>query len=220
MARKTHFAGFAAIAATLSITFAGTAFSGANAEQGVESDAIEINQPVTDEVVPVFISEEVVQPLPVVEETPELEEAAPAKPQASSLRKMVAATDTSYDLSREMECLAGTVYFESRGEPLAGQLAVATVVINRAESSRFPSSYCGVVYQRSQFSFVKGGRMPNIKRGSGAWKRAKAIARIAHDGHWDSAADDSLYFHAKYVRPSWSRQKTQRTTINTHIFYR
>ncbi len=222
MARKTHFAGFAAIAATLSITIASAEISGANAEQGVEQEIPTTSQPVTDEVVPVFVSEEVVQPLPEPEEIVEPDPAPESiqAPTASSLRNLVSQTDTNYELTREMECLAGTVYFESRGEPLAGQLAVAQVVINRTESRQFPSSYCGVVYQRSQFSFVKGGKMPRISRGSGAWKRAKAIAKIAHEGHWESEAQDSLYFHAKYVRPSWSRTKKARATIKTHIFYR
>lgn len=220
MARKTHFAGFAAAAATLAITFASAEISGANAQQGVEEEIQDFDQPVTDETVPVFISEPVIQPLPEETETVEADDAIGTALQASSLRELVANTDTEFTLSREMECLAGTVYFESRGEPLAGQLAVAQVVINRSESSRFPSSYCGVVYQRSQFSFVKGGKMPRIKRSSTAWKRAKAIARIAHEGQWESEAQDSLYFHATYVRPSWSRKKTRRASINTHIFYR
>jgi spore germination cell wall hydrolase CwlJ-like protein len=67
---------------------------------------------------------------------------------------------------------------------------------------------------------VKGGNMPRIKRGSSAWKRAKTIARIAHEGMWDSQAGDSLYFHAKYVSPKWSRKKVARATIDSHIFYR
>ena len=123
-------------------------------------------------------------------------------------------------LSEEMQCLAGAVYFESRGEPLAGQLAVAQVIINRAEDRRFPSSYCGVVFQRSQFSFVKNGHMPRIRTGTLAWKRAQAVARIAHRGLWDSEASDALYFHANYVRPSWSRRKVALATIDTHVFYR
>ncbi|MDN3646879.1 cell wall hydrolase [Pontixanthobacter aestiaquae] len=219
MARKTHFAGAVTFVTALGFTFASAELSGANAQQGVETE-VTASTPVpalTDETVPVFVSEPVVQPLPEAEEA---EETATDAPQASSLRELVRITDTSADLSREMECLAGTVYFESRGEPLAGQLAVAQVVINRAESSRFPSSYCGVVYQRSQFSFVKGGKMPRITRSSTAWKRAKAIARIAHEGHWDSEARDSLYFHATYVRPSWSYRKAKRAAISTHIFYR
>ena len=220
MARKTHFAGAVTFVTALGFTFASAELSGASAQPGAETES-EAAQPaamqaVTDETVPVvFVSEEVVQPLHEVEEQDAVPEVT-----ASSLGELVAGTDISGDLSREMECLAGTVYFESRGEPLAGQLAVAQVVINRSEDRRFPSSYCGVVYQRAQFSFVKNGRMPRIKRSSAAWKRAKAIARIAHSGSWDSAAKDSLYFHARYVKPRWSRTKKQRTAIKTHIFYR
>jgi N-acetylmuramoyl-L-alanine amidase len=119
---------------------------------------------------------------------------------------------------RQMECLAGAVYFETRGEPLEGQLAVAQVVANRAASSRFPDDYCGVVYQRHQFSFVRGGKMPRIKRGSKAWKRAVAIARIVDGEHLDSSVPDALFFHARYVNPRW--RLTRIGDVGNHIFYR
>lgn len=214
MSRKANFAGLIAIAATGTIVFASAASSGAIAQEGefAESSAL----PLTDETVPVFVSEEVVQPLSSPTETADSTDA----PQASSLKQLISAVAAPTSLSSEMECLAGAVYFESRGEPLAGQLAVAQVVVNRTESGQFPSSYCGVVYQRSQFSFVKGGAMPRINRSSAAWNRAKTIARIAHEGLWDSEAGDSLYFHANYVKPSWSRKKVARATIDSHIFYR
>ena len=220
MSRKTHTLSAAAIVAALGLTFASADISGAIAKDS----EIESNQTIAAEnpsVEPVFIAEEVVQPLAAASAEDEAKAGQLVeKPKAGSLRQLVSMTDKDYTLSEEMQCLAGAVYFESRGEPLAGQLAVAQVVINRAESPRFPSSYCGVVYQRAQFSFVKGGQMPRIRTGSNAWSRAKAIARIAHEGHWDSEAQDSLYFHANYVRPSWSRKKTRRATIDTHIFYR
>ena len=92
--------------------------------------------------------------------------------------------------------------------------------MNRAESRQFPGSYCGVVKQRSQFSFVRGGRIPAPKKSTNAWKRARAIATIAANDLWDSAAQDSLYFHANYVKPKWARKKSKRTRISTHIFYR
>ena len=168
--------------------------------------------------VPVFVEKEVVQELPAAEAVSN--NSADAAPQADSLRELVAAMPAGSQLSDELQCLAGAVYFESRGEPLDGQLAVAQVIINRAEDRRFPSSYCSVVYQRAQFSFVKHGRMPRIKTGSRAWQRAHAIARIAHRGLWDSEASDALYFHANYVRPSWSRRKVALATIDTHVFYR
>src|SRR3546814_1401361 len=85
----------------------------------------------------------------------------------------------------------GAVYFESKGETLAGQLAVARVVINRSQSGDFPDSICGVVYQPSQFSFIRDGRMPSIKTGSRAWHRAIAIAQIALNDSWDSSAERS-----------------------------
>ena len=166
---------------------------------------------------PIFVGTEVVQELP---EEPVPENGHDDAATADSLHELVSSLPAPADLTDEMRCLAGAVYFESRGEPLAGQLAVAQVVINRSESDRFPSSYCGVVFQRAQFSFVRGGAMPRINTGSAAWARATKIARIAHQGLWDSEAGDALYFHASYVKPGWARKKTRRAAIKTHIFYR
>ena len=213
-----HRATLAALAATAFLTFFAAEGSGANAEIS-ETRAAPVVA-LTDETVPAaaapvqFVSQEVVQP------TPEPKAADARLAEAGSLSELVAAMPEGGSMSREMECLAGAIYFESRGEPLAGQLAVGQVIVNRSESGIFPSDYCGVVYQRSQFSFVRGGTMPRIDRGSAAWHRASAIARIAHEGLWDSQAGDSLYFHARYVKPSWSRTKIARATIDSHIFYR
>lgn len=138
---------------------------------------------------------------------------------AASLGDLVQQVEVG-EMTDQMQCLAGAVYFESRGEPLHGQLAVAQVVINRSEDTRWPASYCGVVYQRAQFSFVKNGSMPRIRTSTGAWQRAKAIAQIAHDGLWSSEVGDAVYFHATYVRPKWSRRKERTAQIDTHIFYR
>lgn len=135
-----------------------------------------------------------------------------------TLAELVDATPIPDTIDDQLRCLAGTVYFESKGETLAGQLAVAHVVINRANSGRFPSSLCGVVYQRSQFSFVRGGRMPSIPESSRAWEKAVAIAQIALDGDWDSKAPGALYFHASSVSPNWGRARIAR--IDHHIFYR
>ena len=183
---------------------------------------------ITEEVLPVFVSSEVAQPLPDTGAESGL--ASPARsiphtqpdsspPSAASLRDLVDTMAEQAAMSEELRCLAGAIYFESRGEPLAGQLAVAQVVVNRAESSRFPSSYCGVVTQRSQFSFVRNGRIPDAPTGSAAWRKARAIAQIAHQGLWESEAGESLFFHARYVRPGWSRKKVAKATIDSHIFH-
>jgi len=165
-------------------------------------------QPIT------FVSQEVVQPLSAVPP------AQPVLTEAGSLADLVGMVDGESALSDEMRCLAGAVYFEARGEPLAGQLAVAQVIINRSEDNRFPRSYCGVVAQPGQFSFMRGSRMPAIRTGTAAWSRAVAIAEIADKGLWESEAGDAVFFHAKYVRPSWSMRKTRLAQIDTHIFYR
>ena len=122
------------------------------------------------------------------------------------------------DLDAEMECLAGAVYFESKGEPLEGQLAVAEVIINRAKSGRFPSSYCGVVKQRGQFSFVRGGKFPPIARGSAHWRKAVGVAHVAAQDLADSKVDDALFFHARRVSPGWKLKRL--ATVGNHVFYR
>ena len=207
--------------AAASLTFSSADLSGAVAQEADVNDASAGQAEIAAEPVELmpnaieFVSQPVVQDVSIA-----ADQAQTGPLVARSLRQLVDITKTEDNLSEQMHCLAGAVYFESRGEPLNGQLAVAQVVINRTDDRRFPGSYCEVVFQRAQFSFVKNGQMPRIKMNSNAWTRAKAIARIAHDGLWTSEAGDSLYFHANYVRPKWSRKKTARATIDTHIFYR
>lgn len=139
---------------------------------------------------------------------------------AASLMQLVGDMPIETELAPNLRCLAQAVYFEARGEPIEGQLAVAEVVINRAKSGRYADNYCDVITQPAQFSFVHHGRIPTADEGSSAWQRAQAIAEIAQQKLWQSKAADALYFHATYVRPSWARQKVELAQIETHIFYR
>lgn len=121
--------------------------------------------------------------------------------------------------SRELECLAVGIYFESKSEPLSGQLAVGEVIANRANSNgRFPSTYCGVLFQRGQFSFVRGGRWPAVNKGGLQWKNAVAIARIVDQELHDSPVPRALFFHARRVSPGW--KLTRVGTVGNHVFYR
>ena len=119
----------------------------------------------------------------------------------------------------EQECLANAVYFEARGEPLEGQLAVAEVVLNRSRSGRYPPTICGVVTQRAQFSFVRRGVMPRADRTSEAWRRAVGIANVAQARGMRLLSDNVLWYHATYVSPSWGRRLARNTQIGLHIFY-
>ncbi len=135
----------------------------------------------------------------------------------ASLAAAVAAQDMGGAMSDELECLADAVYFESKGEPLAGQLAVAEVILNRTTSGRFQATICSVVKQPGQFSFVRGGRIPDAPEGR-QYRTATAIAKVALADAWDSPASKALYFHARRVSPGWNRARV--ATIGNHVFFR
>lgn len=120
--------------------------------------------------------------------------------------------------SRELECLAAGIYFEAKSEPLAGQLAVGQVIENRAESGRFASTYCGVLFQRGQFSFVRGRSWPAIAKSSRQWQTAVAIAQIVDQDLHESQVPRALFFHAKRVNPRW--RLTRVGSVGNHVFYR
>lgn len=138
---------------------------------------------------------------------------------SDDLPTMVAQLRSADPGSRELECLATGVYFEAKSEPLAGQLAVGQVIANRAESGgRFPSTYCGVLFQRGQFSFVRGRSLPKVPRASRQWHTAVAIAKIVDRDLKQSIVGKALFFHARYVSPGWRLKRV--ASIGNHIFFR
>ena len=127
---------------------------------------------------------------------------------------------------REQRCLAEGIYFEARGEPKAGQAAVAQVILNRVRAPSFPGSVCGVVYQnrhwrnRCQFSFACDGIRDRI-RSRRHWGIAQEIAKAVADGRvWFRDVGSSTHYHADYVNPRWNRRMEKVATIGRHIFYR
>jgi N-acetylmuramoyl-L-alanine amidase len=211
MSRKLHQASAISVAAMIAFVIASADGSGA-AAQTLGSVAA-IQEPATQ-----IITQPVVQalPAPAVEAEEVLPEARPVK--AASLAQMVAAQPQPGELPRELHCLAGAIYFEAKSESLTGQLAVGRVIVARSKSGRFPNSYCGVVFQPSQFSFVRGRAMPGIAKGTKQWKNAVAVAQIAHSGAWSSPVEGALFFHASYVSPGWKLRRVGR--VENHVFYR
>jgi spore germination cell wall hydrolase CwlJ-like protein len=147
-------------------------------------------------------------------------DATPPHVKASGdLSEMVAELRSPDAGSRELECLATGIYFESKGEPLSGQLAVGKVIANRAQSGgRFPDTYCGVLFQRGQFSFVHGAHLPSVAHSNKQWQTAVAIAKIVDQDLQDSVAGNALFFHARYVAPGWHLKRV--AAIGNHVFYR
>jgi N-acetylmuramoyl-L-alanine amidase len=158
---------------------------------------------------------------PTTPVAPAVTQAAVPGAVVADLASLVATYIAGDVLDEEGACLATAVYFEARGETLDGQLAVAQVVMNRAQSGRYPTSWCAVVKQRAQFSFVRaGGRFPAIRADCPQWARAQAIARIATKRLVASLSPDVLWYHANYVAPSWGRRLNRVSQIGAHIFYR
>lgn len=124
------------------------------------------------------------------------------------------------------KCLANAVYFEARGEPVRGQMAVAQVVMNRVFSNFYPNDVCGVVYQNAhrhnacQFTFACDG-IPDVVNEPDMWIRAKRIAKETLDGKlWLPEIAKATHYHAYWVRPSWVGEMHRITKIGVHTFYR
>jgi N-acetylmuramoyl-L-alanine amidase len=163
---------------------------------------------------------------------PQLAQPDTDTPEAADEDAVQAAIDRSEDLaamvadlrgpeagSHELDCLATGIYFEAKSEPLAGQLAVGQVIANRADSGgRFPSTYCGVLFQRGQFSFVHGSSLPHVAHSNRQWQTAVAVAKIVDQHLKDSPVGNALFFHARYVSPGWHLKKV--ASIGNHVFFR
>jgi N-acetylmuramoyl-L-alanine amidase len=147
------------------------------------------------------------------------ENSQPAFRLGGDLASMVAQLRAPDAGSHELECLATGIYFEAKGEPLAGQLAVGKVIANRTESGgRFPGTYCGVLFQRGQFSFVHAHSLPRVSHENRQWQTAVAIAKIVDQDLKESPVGDALFFHARYVAPGWHAKRI--AAIGNHVFYR
>lgn len=128
--------------------------------------------------------------------------------------------------AKEQRCLAEAVYFEARGEPLDGQVAVAQVVLNRVRNPAYPETICKVVYQnrhlrnRCQFSFACDGIADAINE-KPQWELAQKVARETVSGQrYLEKVGASTHYHATYVNPRWSRYMKRLERIGQHIFYR
>lgn len=152
------------------------------------------------------------------ETTPQSSAPGAAIDRNQDLPSLVAELRSADPGNHEVECLAAGIYFESKSEPLSGQLAVGQVIANRVKSHRFADSYCGVLFQPGQFSFVHGRSWRHISPTDRQWQTAVAIAKIV-DGHLKgSVAGNALYFHARRVHPAWHFQQV--ASIGNHLFFR
>jgi N-acetylmuramoyl-L-alanine amidase len=130
---------------------------------------------------------------------------------------------------QELLCLAKNIYFEARGEPAAGQVAVAEVTMNRVASGRYADTVCAVVYQKNwdpirkryvgMFSWTELDELPPLA--GEEWLRALTIAEAVYNGREPAVLGDrAMFYHATYIKPDWAHTKRQVARIGGHVFYR
>ena len=170
-----------------------------------------------------------------------------AQTQASTFIKPVQDELFTEERQPELYCLAQNIYFEAKSEPLAGQYAVADVVLNRVNDTRYPNTICEVVQEgpikeswktkqdttlsdderiyyprknRCQFSWYCDGKADNV-RDSDAWRIAQEVAfRIVEENRMRGITEGATHYHADYVSPKWASKIQLVGSISTHIFYR
>ncbi len=127
-------------------------------------------------------------------------------------------------LSDDTYCLAQNLYHEARGEDASGVLAVGNVVLNRVESTQFPSTICKVVKQggqrrhKCQFSWWCDGRSDKAKN-KASWQEMVWLAQKLLDGSVADNTDGALFYHTSNVNPYWNVKMTPKVRLGTHIFY-
>jgi spore germination cell wall hydrolase CwlJ-like protein len=212
------------ICAALSATSVAPAQAGPSDEPLLPAESLELPKVAVPDLLGAAAEPELSDPTvvefePVVDEPAEQTAEQPVTRSRGTLAETVAAMRSSEPGSRELECLAVGIYFESKSEPLAGQLAVGQVIANRANSGRrFPQSYCGVLFQRGQFSFVRGKSWPAVNRSGRQWQNAVAVAKIVDQELHASPVGSALFFHARRVSPGWRLKRV--ASVGNHVFYR
>lgn len=151
---------------------------------------------------------------------------------ADGLSNKAAAEQARLEAARQraadLRCLAENIYFEARGEPIAGQRAVAEVTLNRVRSRFFPDTVCEVVHESrwdpirrrriAAFSWTEL-RVRHAPQGR-AWEEAMAAATAVYDEVHTPVVPGALFYHATYVDPYWAGSKKQLARIGQHVFYR
>jgi hypothetical protein len=127
--------------------------------------------------------------------------------------------------ARAIDCMTAAIAYEAGYEPLAGQEAVAQVILNRVRHPRFPKTVCGVVFDGSyrrtgcQFTFTCDGSLGRHLRPA-VMDRARAVAVSAIDGLTPDRVAGATHYHANYVNPYWASSGMITARIGAHLFYR
>jgi len=145
-------------------------------------------------------------------------------------------------INQEHSCATWNLMHEARGEGLEGMQAVHQVVLNRTKSRKYPSTICGVVLQKYQFSWTRDKRKVNRMFNAGgyeasrgrltsfnpkdslAYKQAFIVGSRGYTGAYSYGMDNDLAHVLHYARfnvqVQWMRSMTAVKRIKNHVFYR
>ncbi|MEK5379922.1 cell wall hydrolase [Niallia sp. FSL W8-0635] len=128
-------------------------------------------------------------------------------------KEKVQASDESAKLTNnEKNLLARLVHAEAKGEPYAGKVAVADVVLNRVENKQFPDSVESVIYQKNAFQPVQNG---SIQKKADKESR-KAVEEALENGKEN---EELLYFYNPDTATSdWIFSRKVVKEIGNHAF--
>ncbi|MDX8046100.1 spore cortex-lytic enzyme [Gracilibacillus sp. S3-1-1] len=150
---------------------------------------------------------------PEQEQQPDGEQQPAEQPEAAEEDLEPAAVNMPQGFSQnDIQIMANAVYGEARGEPYEGQVAVAAVILNRVESSTFPNTVSGVIFEPRAFTAVSDGQIwltPN--------DRAKSAVLDAING-WDPTGEALYYFNPDTATSGWIWSRPQIKRIGKHIF--
>lgn len=112
----------------------------------------------------------------------------------------------------DVELMAKMVNAESRGEPFEGQVAVASVILNRVKDSRFPNTVSGVIYQPGAFTPVQNGQL-YLAPGADAYKAVDNALK-----GWDASGGAIYFFNPDTSTSSWIWSRQIIKKIGKHYF--
>ncbi len=130
----------------------------------------------------------------------------------------------NYILTIDEYCLSLNIYFEARGEPYIGKLAVAEVTTRRVYKKKWGDGYCEVIFSNKQFSWTNNNLFKQYEVDKKAWTEAQKVARMYYELYKQkentSIVPGACYYHADYVNPYWAKRFIKVRQIDNHVFYK
>lgn len=116
----------------------------------------------------------------------------------------------------ELLLIAQVVQEEAKGTDVEARAAVANIIYNRLNSSKFPNSVEGVLFQKNQFTVTRNEE--KLRAVMPISKTVEAVNQIFIGGDM-ILPDDVLYFRSSKKGTSWDKRVYYATYGGNSFFY-